>query len=58
MKYYDKIMGGILFSLVGGLLFGAMTSVPLELGAGFGGGASLFCMYLGMFKNAPVSVVK
>jgi len=58
MKYYDKIMSGIFTSLLAGLSIGAITAIPLTIGTGFGGGVSLFCMYLGLFRNAPVPTVE
>jgi hypothetical protein len=53
LDYYDKILGGISFSLLLGLGAGFLTSLPLPYGAGAGAAVAIVLIYHGMFRNGP-----
>lgn len=55
MKYYDKILIGIMASVFMGVVMGILTSVPLSSAVAMGGVVSIGFMYHGMFKNAPIT---
>jgi len=54
ISYYDKILTGILFSLLAGGSVGALTKISLAYSLGAGAAVSLILMYDGMFRNGPV----
>ncbi len=51
LDYYDKILGGISVSLIGGASVGILTSFPLPQAVGGGALIAIVLMYDGMFRN-------
>lgn len=54
INYYDKILAGILLSLLAGGSIGALTKISLAYSLGSGAAVSLLLMYDGMFRNGPI----
>jgi hypothetical protein len=54
INYYDKILAGILLSLLAGGSIGAFTKISLAYSLGSGAAVSLLLMYDGMFRNGPI----
>lgn len=53
LNYYDKILGGMAASLLGGASAGVLTGVPLPHAIGGGALIAIVLMYHGMFRNGP-----
>ena len=53
LDYYDKILGGMAISLLGGASAGLLTSVSLPHAIGGGALVAIVLMYHGMFRNGP-----
>ena len=53
LDYYDKILGGMSLSLVGGASVGFLTSFPLPHSIGGGALVAIVLMYHGMFRHGP-----
>lgn len=53
LDYYDKILGGMSLSLLGGASIGILTSFSLPHSVGAGALVALVLMYHGMFRNGP-----
>lgn len=53
LTYYDKILVAIPVSLVGGILVGLLTSVPVRLGLLAGALIATIWIYDAMFRNPP-----
>lgn len=54
LDYYDKIVGGIAASLLGGVLVGVLTSVTFHVGLFFGAIVATVFVLDALFRNPPL----
>lgn len=56
LSYYDKIVGAIAVSLLGGLLLGILTSIAFHIGVFLGALTATVFMFDALFRNPPLPV--